>query len=118
VDFVLVHIQAGISRPGLFLKQHLGNSFVSIVRPGDPKLRGPFKITLSQEPAASIYKAEQSATLKTVVADSFEMSVPFYRTIWHHIPEYGNLRSFLVDKNVKHVTYTCLTFKQEVVLCS
>jgi hypothetical protein len=45
---------------------------------GDPKLRGPFERILPEELAASIYRVEQSSTLKMVVTDSFETSVPFY----------------------------------------
>lgn len=110
VDFVLVYTRADISRLGLFLKHHISEIHLfPLSGKGGPEPRGPFERTLSEEPAASIYRVEQSSTPKMVAAESFETSVPFYQTIWHHIQEDGNLRSFLVNENVKHVTYTCLT---------
>jgi hypothetical protein len=69
VDFVAVYTQTP------YFQKHV---LSPLSGKGEPKLRGPIERILPEELPASIYRLEQSSTLKMVVTDSFERSVPFY----------------------------------------
>jgi hypothetical protein len=50
--------------------------------------------SVSKEPAAFIFRVENSSTLKMKVVGSYEMLIPLYQAARRHIPEDRNLHVY------------------------